>query len=143
MWYGNELYSITSMQTFWQRSTNNKGSFGSLYSPGISHITDIRLFHENITSVAHFSAQLSSAGIGQMNTQRDLLISAEHRFIILQALRPPTPSRQLFQQVADRPVSRDQHMLDAGNLDIDGMDRLLDNMAGGGNRSPRKVGFAH
>ncbi|RMY75451.1 hypothetical protein D0863_02588 [Hortaea werneckii] len=139
MWYNGDVYAIPSLQQFWQRSTNSGGGFGSLYSPGLTHVTDINLRNEEITSISQFDS--TSNSFGQMNTQRDLLVSAEHRFIVLQTLRPSTPSRMLFQQVAERPASRDQRMLDAGELDLGGMDRMLDNMANGDAR-PRRVGFA-
>lgn len=139
--FGSDLYSIPSLQTFWQRSTNTTSS-GALYSSGLTHLSDINLMSENITSTAQFGANSSSANLGQMNTQRDILVSAEHRLIILQNLRPPTPSRALFQKATEQPTARDQRMLDAGELDVGGMDRMLDSLANGDNR-PRRVGFAH
>lgn len=138
MWYNNSVYSIPSLQQFWQRSTNSSGGFGSLYSPGLAHINDINLKSEQITSISQFA--VASNNFGQMNTQRDLLISAEHRLIILQTSRPATPARSLFQAV-ERPTARDQRMLDAGELDLGSMDRMLDSMANSDAR-PRRVGFA-
>lgn len=144
IWYGSEIYAIASTQAFWQRSTTGSG-FGSLHAPGLSHITDISLLNENITSISQFPVK-ASAGLGQMNTQRDLLVSAEHRAVILQTQRPDRPARNLFaQQLVERPVeaARDQHMLDAGALDVEGLDRMLENMASGTtNAVSRKVGFA-
>ncbi|KAK4549062.1 hypothetical protein LTR36_007518 [Oleoguttula mirabilis] len=142
LWYNGEVYSIPSLQAFWQRSTNSSGGLGSLYSPGLTHITDINLANEGITSISQFTSATPGTNFGQMNTQRDWLVSTEHRFIILQTLRPSTPAKALFQQaVAERPPSHDQRMLDAGDLDLGGMDRMLDSMANGDAR-PRKVGFA-
>ncbi|SMR63804.1 unnamed protein product [Zymoseptoria tritici ST99CH_1A5] len=143
IWYNSEIYSITSMQSFWQRSTTGaSGGFGSLYAPGLSHITDINLNNELITSVSHFSAN-TSAGLGQMNTQRDILVSAEHRIIALQTIRPASSvGRTLFQQPAEVATAKDQQMLDAGAMDLDAMDRMLDDMAGGAATTTRKVGFA-
>ncbi|KAK3112287.1 hypothetical protein LTR53_011595 [Teratosphaeriaceae sp. CCFEE 6253] len=144
LWYNNDLYTIPSLQTFWQRSTKSSsgGGLGSLYAPGLTRITDINLMNECITSVSQFAPTAASSGVGHMNTQRDLLVAAEHRLIILQALRPPGPARTLFQPAAvERPSSHDQVMLDAGRLDIGGMDRMLDSMANSDAR-PRKVGFA-
>jgi len=144
LWYDGEVYTIPNMQQFWQRSLNvsNSGT-GGLYAPGLSHISDVNLMNENITSISQFSAKSSSSGLGQMNTPRDFLISAEHRFIIHQATRPPVPARGLFEKANTTAAStdRDQRMLDAGELDIGGMDRLLDSMANGDART-RKVGFA-
>ena len=145
LWYGSDVYSIPSTQSFWQRSTNSgdkSGSFGSLYAPGLTHVSDIDLLNENITSISQFaSSKAAASGLGQMNTLRDLLISAEHRYIILETLRPAVPSSGLFQQAAEQATSRDQRMLDAGDLDLGGMDRVLNGMAGDGRT--RRVGFAH
>ncbi|KAK0902141.1 hypothetical protein LTR57_019807 [Friedmanniomyces endolithicus] len=159
LWYNGEIYSIPSLQTFHQRSTTNKSGgssgLGSLYAPGLTHITDVNLMNESITSIAHFAPPAASSGVGQMNTQRDLLIAGEHRFVVLQT---PTPAsgapRSLFQPAstttatatgagAEQAVSRDQTMLDAGHLDLGGMDRLLEGMASDAGASrPRRAGFA-
>lgn len=141
IWYNGDVYSIPSMQAFWQRSTNSGGGFGSLYAPGLTHISDINLMNENITSISQFASKATTTGLGQMNTQKDLLVSAEHRFVILQSLQALVPPKRLFQQeLAERPASHDHRMLDAGELDLNGMDRVLDSMAGNGR--VRRVGFA-
>ena len=141
MWFGSDIYSIASMQTFWQRSTtSNSSGFGSLYAPGLTHITDINLMNENITSISQFATKSTITALGQINSQRDLLVSAEHRFVILQNLRPAVVAKDALQHASERPASRDQRMLDAGELDLGGVDRMLDSMAGNGRT--RKVGFA-
>ena len=145
MWYNNSIYSINSMQSFWQRSqgSGDRSSFGGLYTPGLTHITDINLMNENITSISQFAPRptIATSALGQMNVQSDLLVSAEHRYIMLQHLRPQGPMRQQqLQPTADRPLSRDQRMLDVGEVDLGGMNRILDGMAEDGR--VRKVGFA-
>lgn len=146
IWYNGEIYAILSMVSFWQRSTNaSSNSTGSLYSPGLSRVESSRLFHEQITSIDQFPSKSTSTGLGQMNTQRDLLASAEHRFVILASTRSQAPPKSLFEQInGDRPTSRDQKMLDAGNLDLGGVDRVLNGMAsaGDGVARGRRVGFA-
>lgn len=142
LWYDSDVYTIPNVQLFWQRSLN---ASGGLYSPGLSHIPDVNFMHENITSISQFNAKTSASGLGQMNTPRDFLVSTEHRLIIQQATRPPVPSKGLFEKATATTASstdRDQRMLDAGELDIGGMDRLLDSMANGGAARTRKVGFA-
>jgi hypothetical protein len=139
MWYGNEVYAIPSVASFCQRSTSNEGSFGSLYGPGLAHIPEINIRNENISAISQFAASESGAHLGQMNVTRDLFIAAEYQAIVLHTVKPAAPARNLFQAVAtERSPLQDQRMLDAGELDLGGMDRLLDGMA---NR-PRKVGFA-
>ena len=143
IWYCGEIYSISSLQTFWQRSTSNSGSFGSLYAPGMAHIPDVNLCNESITSVSQLGNHTQQSAFGQVNAQRDLVISAEHRLIVTHTARPPVPTRQLFQQANERPVSqdRDQRMLDAGDLDLGGLNRVLDSRTE--DTRPRRVGFAH
>ena len=143
IWYNNELYMIPSMQTFWQRSTPSTTSkadnFGSLYTPGLLHITDVNLMNENITSISQLASRPVSGASGQINVPQDLVISTESRFIILQHLAAPSAKRGLFDQGPRQPTTQDQRMLDVGELDLGGMDRMLDTMAGG---RTRKVGFA-
>lgn len=143
LWYGNDIYSVPSMQQFWQRSTNNSGNFGSLYAPGMTHTSDINLLNERITSIQPIAHATQASSLGQLNTQRDLIVSGEHRMIITETIRPSAPTRQLFQEAAERPVSRDndQRMLDAGDLDLGGLNRMLDSRVE--DARPRKVGFAH
>ena len=147
LWYNDSIYSINSMQTFWQRSTGSasgdKTNFGGLYAPGLTHITDINLMNENITLISQFAPKsaIAASALGQMNVQKDLLVSAEHRYMILQHLRPQNPTREQLQSATERPVSRDQRMLDAGEADLGGVNRILDGMAGDGR--VRRVGFAH
>lgn len=146
MWHNGEIYSIQSLLTFWQRSTSSGGGgiggLGSLYSPGLVHITDVNLMNESITSIAQLAVKSSSANSGRMNAQRDFIVSTEHRIVISQSLPSSANARTLFQQPDEQPVPRDRDlkMLDAGDLDIGGMDRLLDSMATADAR-PRKVGF--
>ena len=100
LWYNGDIYYIPSLQAFWQRSTTSSSGIGSLYSsPGLTHISDINTMNEAITSISQLPSLPTGTNFGQMNTQRDLLVAAEHRLIILQALRPLTPNKGgLFQQ---------------------------------------------
>lgn len=147
LWYNDAIYAISSMQTFWQRSTSTGGSsdkisIGGLYAPGLTHLSDFNLMNENITSISQFPAKSTTtvSALGLMNVQSDLLVSAEHRYVILQHNRPQIKSRHLLPSAIERPMSRDQRMLDAGEADLGGMNRILDGMAGDGR--VRRVGFA-
>ena len=142
------IYAVPNTQTFFQRGTSSSLSS----SPSLTRIPDLNLFSENITSLCPLpSAQTRQAqspfsvglGLGQTNTNAppDFLLAAEHRFLISQATRPPVPGRGLFQS-AGVEKERDQRMLDAGALDLGGMERMLDGMAAGGGAGKRKVGFA-
>ncbi|OQO01673.1 hypothetical protein B0A48_12710 [Cryoendolithus antarcticus] len=151
LWFNGDLYTIPNMQQFWQRSTNAAGAAtnGISHAPGLTHMPGIPLLNESITSISQFVPSAASNSLGQMNTTRDLLLSAEHRFIIQQSTAPPAGkqgvARQLFTAQANTsaaPVSkeRDRKLLGTGDLDLNGVDRMLDSMAR--DERPRKVGFA-
>jgi hypothetical protein len=143
LWYANEVYTIPSIASFCQRSASNEGgNFGSLYGPGLVQLSEINLRNENISAIAQFATAESASNLGQMNIPRDLFVAAEYQAIVLQSVKAPVPARGLFQAAAaaaQPPLQQDQRMLDVGELDLGGMDRLLDSMAG---TRPRKVGFA-
>lgn len=137
IWHNNEIFSIPSMQSFWQRSTSGASGLGTLYAPGFARVQGVNLFNENITSLSQSAANQSASGLGHLNTQRDFLVSSEHRFVIMQNRAGSVNA--FSQALAAVTESKDQRMLDAGDLDLGGMDRILSEMDG---RS-RKVGFAH
>lgn len=148
IWYNNNIYTIPSMQSFWQRSSasNNTSGLGSLYTPGLTHVTDINLMNEQITAVSHFNTlESSGAQWERMNMRRNLLVSAEHRFIILHHLVPIGAQRAAVYEakLAEIAQVQDQRMLDAGELDLGGMDRMLTSMADVKSGRAQRVGFAH
>ncbi|KAK8221895.1 hypothetical protein M8818_000060 [Zalaria obscura] len=132
LWYNNDAYAIPSLTTFWQRSINSSGrDTGSLYSPGLSRLEGLDLFGEIINHVDQFSSRASSTGLGSI-AQRDVLITGEHRMIVLANTRPQVPSKALFaaREPESPTIRRDQQLLSRGELDIGGMDRMLDGMMG-------------
>lgn len=165
--FNSAIYAIANTHTFIQRATSASNS-GSLFPtpPSLTRIPDLNLFSENITSLCPLTNSQDRQSQGQNqrhsvfslgaqassnNTPPDFLLAAEHRFVISQSTRPPVPSKGLFEEGsvvaagdgAER--ERDQRMLDAGALDLGGMDRMLDSMAAAGagaGGGKRKVGFA-
>lgn len=147
IWYGAEVYRIADFAKFWARNTSaNKGQ--SLPGPGLTQIHDIPLLGESITSITQFD---TTAAASRMAIGRDLLIAAEHRLIISASTNQPQ-ERDLFAPTpAEEEASRraDQALLASGELDIGGMDRLLEDMEGSGSGlkslstgNPRRVLFA-
>jgi len=151
LWYNTAVYSIPSLTNLWQRSTSNNGrDTGSLHGSSLSRIDDLDLQGETINSVVQLPPrqprQLAS-GLGSFNAQRDLLVTAEHRTIILASARQHAPARPLFAREPESPTRRqDQVMLDRGDLDVGGMGRMLDSMTGiertGALVRGKRVGFA-
>ncbi|KAF2738229.1 hypothetical protein EJ04DRAFT_509662 [Polyplosphaeria fusca] len=149
IWYGSETYRISNLGQ--HRSRAAESGAGSLSSSILKHIQGLALLGEAITSINQFDTTSRAA---RMAIPRDVLVTAEHRIMIL-TQATETFGRDLDsvfeqEQAEEEELRRtDQELLAQGNLDLGGMDRLLDNMSGNltsdrnlalGN--PRKVLFA-
>lgn len=150
LWYGNEMHHIPSLMNLWQRSASSSGQdTGSLYGPGLSRVEGFDLSGEMINCVTQLHPKEKVApGLGK-SVQKDFLITAEHRIIILEGANDIIPGRTLFNgepEPESLVLRREQRLLDSGDLDIGGMDRMLDSMAGiektGGFGKGKRVGFA-
>ncbi|KZM20037.1 uncharacterized protein EKO05_0009815 [Ascochyta rabiei] len=150
IWYGSEIYRIADLAKFWTRNTASaRGQ--SLPGPGLTQLHDIPLLGASISSIAQFDTTVAAS---RMAIGRDILIAAEHRLVI-SASTNQALGRDLGAifalPPAEEEVSRraDQALLSHGELDLGGMDRLLEDMesSGSGLKSltmgnPRKVLFA-
>lgn len=148
-WYENVGYSIPSLRSLWGRiaKESRSGAGGSLYGPSLSRIEGIDVGGECIQSIS----QLPTNTPGPQSSQNDYLVTGEHRIIFLESQLPRGPARQLFTDSADTSAV-DHSLLERGELDISGLDRMLDSMKGdedifmsgalNGTSKTRKVGFA-
>jgi hypothetical protein len=148
LWYGSEAYHISSLAALWQRSLNSSGKdIGSLYGPGLSHIEGLDLSGEILNGVTQFPIRSTAINLGPMSL-RDFAVTGEYSLVIIQSMRPQTPSRSLFAQAASNgPSIFDQQLLERGELDLGGMDRLLNGMGSRNNgfapaATKKRVGFA-
>lgn len=128
IWYGNEVYRIPNVGQFWTRSAS--GSGGSLLGPGLSRIQALNLYGETITAVDQFDTTMKEA---RMAIPRDVIIAAGHRLLIITSTnaRMGQDLGAMFtkEKEEDEQAKRvDQTLLSKGELDLGGMDRLLDAM---------------
>ncbi len=164
LWYGCALYAIPSLMSYWQRVANSTKenreniNAGTLNGPSIMQLTSLSTSGELITSVSLIPAAASSHGI-----QHDVLISAEQRLVMLCPSKPQKEFSTELGRLFDRPkqgvvesdaTRLDQDLLARGELDISGVDRLLDGLSNSDSRKSdrhhpsataprgRKVGFA-
>ncbi|KAL6709531.1 hypothetical protein ACN47E_001466 [Coniothyrium glycines] len=145
IWYGSEIQKIADLAKFWSRAASASAGT-TLAGPGLQ-LQDISLLGEAITSISQFDTtpQASRKAI-----PRDLLVSTEHRLIITVSTTQIIGLRaQALPNHVDDERKTDQALLSRGELDLGGMDRLLENMNGSGAVSktltlggPRKVLFA-
>jgi WD40 repeat protein len=150
IWYQSEVYKIADLAKFWAR-TASSGAGNSLPSPGLTQMQDMPLLRETITSISQFD---TTSQASRMAVPIDSLISAEHRLVITTGTARPLGrdlNAMFVQEQAETEEARktDQALLSQGELDLGGMDRLLEDMEGSGAISksltlgnPRKVLFA-
>ncbi|KAF2444444.1 hypothetical protein P171DRAFT_455229 [Karstenula rhodostoma CBS 690.94] len=148
IWYGKEVYRLTDLAKYRARAVaSNAGS--SLPGPGLSQVHDIPLLGESIVSVSQFDTTRKEA---QMAVPRNLLLSAGYRLIVSTATNKvvdrDASTTSSKEQVEEEDTRRtDQALLARGELGLEGMSRLLDNMSGSGPHNtltlgnPRKVLF--
>ncbi|KAF2869100.1 hypothetical protein BDV95DRAFT_578369 [Massariosphaeria phaeospora] len=150
IWYGSEVFRIPNLAKFWSR-TASASNGASLPAAGPSLVQGLPLLGETITSIEQFKTTAEEA---KMATPRDLLTTAEHRLIIFASRTEPL-GRDLNAVFAKEQAEEqdgkqaDQALLARGELDLGGMDRLLEDMEGSGSGSrsmvlgnSRKVLFA-
>ena len=149
LWYENIAYSIPSLRSFWSRIVKESKSStgGSLYGPGLSRI-DVELGGEQIQTISQLLGGAAPFHAGQ----KDYIVAGEHRINFLESQLPRGPAKLLFADESADTSAVDQSLLARGELDIGGLDRMLDSMTAdddvfmsntqnGASRS-RKVGFA-
>lgn len=150
IWYGADTYRIPNFGQFWSRSAS--GSAGSLYGPGLARIQGLNMLGESITTIEQFDTTSTAA---RMATPRDILVVAEHKLLIQTSTAAATGNAESMfsdreREEQERTLRNDQSKLSSGELDVGGMDRLLDSMEldqpRGSNSlvlgNPRKVLFA-
>ncbi|KAF2707456.1 hypothetical protein K504DRAFT_383713 [Pleomassaria siparia CBS 279.74] len=152
IWYGSEAFRIPNLAKFWSRTVSGSNG-GSLAGPGLSQLQGLALFGERITSVNQMDTKERDA---RMARPRDVLISTDHRLIIVVQTTQPL-GRDLNAAFAKEQATEaearktDQALLARGELDLGGMSRLLEDMEGSANTNgqrsmvlggPRKVLFA-
>lgn len=140
MWYKSILYTIPSLMTFWKDGGVN--SAGTTPQP----IDGFSSFNENVTSVSQVGEGKSYAGSSQ-----DMVVSTEHRLLMLQPERTARTFKQTLSQSENSAipqkhsngifaattnmdldendvVARDQDLLLKNQLDLGGLDRMLSTM---------------
>ena len=147
IWYENVVVTIPSLRTYWQ---NKATGSGNLFNPGIQtkSLSNLGPAGERHNGVEMFSTDAQPAYTAKASSEQlDLLVTSDQSFSILtQPLLESTKSTK-SQQIKARPTSIDQQLLSKGELDVLGMDRILEGMTNGngshlGGTGKQRVGFA-
>ncbi|KAI9040465.1 uncharacterized protein KD926_008170 [Aspergillus affinis] len=135
--HGNQAAAIPSLLSLWRNAVNATGTFDASNRCRVSAIQDISLMGERLKGIGHIPATSRHTRESEGDSF-DILITAEHRIMILAPrLREPEPVPISRLSTSHTPTAEtDQVMLRRGELDVEGMERLLNGMTGG-NRSLR------
>ncbi len=144
--YGSEVVFVSSLQTLWRAETSNKGTFDSIEAMRPSHFPSLALGMERLVGIAelpHSPRTESKLSFPVKDNQLpDILLVADHRLIFfVTALAEPASTRDnenrflLRLSKPQEPQSArvgDQALLREGQLDLEGMDRVLAGMGNNG-----------
>ncbi|OJD27391.1 hypothetical protein ACJ73_01220 [Blastomyces percursus] len=150
IWHGGQNMRIPSLLSLWRNRAKPTGPFNPSSRCRPIPIDNLNLLGETQKGITHLVNTSSSAdNWGNKHLIPDVLITAEHQLIILTPkLSAPGPadSEPAFQKDLNDSADGDQFMLKRGELDLEGMDRVLSGMAGTRRpidafRSPQKKGI--
>ncbi len=125
LWHGKRVLTIPDLQSYWESQTKGKGNlFGADGKHRPTKIDDLDLGGTLINNIE----QLPVTG----TTNRDMVIAAERRLVFLmKPLQDPTESNAIVLSQAEDLTSADQQLLARGELDVNGMKRILADMVNG------------
>ncbi|KAL4866638.1 hypothetical protein BDV12DRAFT_172591 [Aspergillus spectabilis] len=127
--HGDQSAVIPSLLTLWRSAVRATGTLDASNRCRVTHIQDIALMGEPLHAISHIpAASRQSRG---SDGSFDIIVTAEHRILILAPkLTEPEAASVPRTSVTGTPnVEADQLRLRRGELDVDGMDRLLGGMA--------------
>ena len=148
LWYNESIMVIPSLFTYWQNKAKGSGNLfgtGARAQPKEYNIHLGGQLRNHVSLLPQHAAKIGGESNAAITSE--ILITGERRLVIVgPPLKPPVPAPAVSLQVLSKPI--DQHLLVQGELDVDGMDRILDGMSNGhgerfrnGTTSKRKVDF--
>lgn len=127
--HGNQSATIPSLLTLWRSAVRATGTLDASNRCRVTPIQDIALMGEPLTGIGHIP--VVSRQSRPEDQAFDILVAAEHRLVILAPKLTEPEAGPTRASVTEPPtVEADQLRLRRGELDVDGMDRLLNGMAG-------------
>ena len=129
--HGSQSAVIPSLLALWRNAVKAAGTFDSSNRCRVSTIQDVHLMGEHFTGIGHLPAASRQTRRSSGRQEFDILVTAEHRIMILAPRLTEPAAPALPPPSADTTSTEtDQLRLRRGELDVDGMDRVLNGMAG-------------
>ncbi|MCJ1467126.1 hypothetical protein MMC07_005748 [Pseudocyphellaria aurata] len=149
LWHGDDIAILPSLFKYWQNAVKGAGNlFGTDTRGQLKRIGSSSLGDEARIAVSLFPEPYPSWVKSRTLDQNEILITTE-RGIIIMATPIAEPRATTLANSSTTLFSADQHLLALGELDVNGMDRVLAGMSNGsqaygdhGKSNPvKKVGF--
>ncbi|KAL4930233.1 uncharacterized protein BDV17DRAFT_259252 [Aspergillus undulatus] len=130
--HGNQSATIPSLLTLWRSAVRASGTLDASNRCRVTPIQDIPLMGEPLRGISHIPAPSRESRSEEPTF--DIIVTTEHRILILAPkLTEPEAAPVPRTSVTEAPnLESDQLRLRRGELDVDGMDRLLSGMANAG-----------
>ena len=140
-WHGDDICVIASLQAYWRNKIKGSGNlFGAGAGGQLRNVATVRLPGQRCTAVEMFPVVEEEVGADEGREAKvpEFLVSGERGFVVvtrpLSARKVPRGGGK-----AKRTVGEDQTLLEHGELDVEGMERMLEGMADGGRDGGGKV----
>ena len=144
VWYENTIVVIPSLFIHWQNKARGSGNlFGSGTRGEPKLINNVQLGGESCKEASLMPSHHRSGSAKNDATHSQILVTGDHRFVIVTSpvaepqtsFSPPSPLLS---------STTDQQLLTRGNLDVNGMDRILADMSDSQTTPTRKSrGLSH
>lgn len=130
--HGGQSAVIPSLLSLWRNAVRATGTFDASNRCRVTPFPDVNLMGENFHSIAHLPTPARRSRTAERHAF-DVLVAAEHQIMILaprlkESDEDTTAARAVRQEAT---AENDQMMLRRGELDVEGMGRLLNGMASG------------
>lgn len=130
--HGRQSAVIPSLLALWRSAVRATGTIDASNRSRVTPFQDVNLMGENCLAISHLPTPARRSRTAERHTF-DVLIAAEHQITIL------TPRlHESDEEIAsthaikqETSIEKDQMMLRRGELDVEGMGRLLNGMASG------------
>ncbi|KAJ5594499.1 uncharacterized protein N7459_000707 [Penicillium hispanicum] len=129
--HGRQSAVIPSLLSLWRSAVRATGTFDASNRCRVTPIQHVNLMGENFQSIGHLAVPVRRSSPD--HRQHDVLIAAEHQIMILApALIESDENNSATQHIKPEVIAEhDQMKLRRGELDVEGMGRLLNGMASG------------
>ncbi|KAJ5632973.1 hypothetical protein N7490_009312 [Penicillium lividum] len=126
--HGRQSAIIPSLVSLWRNAVRASGTLDASNRCRVTPFQDVNLMGENFQAISHLPAPVRRSRAAERQSF-DVLVAAEHQLMILaprltESAEENTPTHTAQQEA----TANDQMMLQRGELDVEGMGRLLNGM---------------